>query len=68
MPQISLKKMFATPFFCTIGNFISYRVKKDAPLWMRTTALRQSEITRKMVADATARRECAPGRTFFCFL
>ena len=41
-------------FFCAIGNFISYRTKKDAPLWMRTSRLRQSEITRKMAADATA--------------
>ena len=24
--------------FYTIGKFISYRIKKDAPLWMRTRA------------------------------
>ncbi|HJA30287.1 MAG TPA: hypothetical protein H9956_01365, partial [Candidatus Eisenbergiella pullicola] len=43
-----------------IGNFISYRIKKDAPLRMRTRAK-----SRVLPDGNRARRECAPRRTLF---
>ena len=49
--------------FYTIGNFVPYRIKKDAPLWMRTRA------KRKLLPDGNrARRECASKRTLFYYI
>ena len=50
----------AAVLFDTIGNFISYRIKKDAPLRMRTRAK-----SRVLPDGNRARRECAPRRTLF---
>ena len=53
-------------FFYTIGNFISYRIKKDVDAH---SARRQSEIARKLLPNGNrARRECAPRRTLFYIL
>ena len=57
---MSLLLRAAKALFDTIGNFVPYRIKKDAPLWMRTRA------KRKLLPDGNrARRECAPRRTLF---
>ena len=47
-------------FIYTIGNFIPYRINKDAPLRMRTRAK-----SRVLPDGNRARRECAPGAHFF---
>ena len=42
-----------------VGNFISYRIKKDAPLWMRTRAKGNHCLTASRSA-----RVCARAHTF----
>ena len=53
--ELRKRSRFSRLLFYTIGNFISYRIKKDAPLRMRTRAK-----SRVLPDGNRARRECAP--------
>ena len=48
-----------------VGNFISYRIKKDAPLWMRTRAKGNHCLTASRSARVCARAHTFYGKKFF---